>query len=104
MTKGKKLDISLFVKLCSDKAAYEVRMQRKVFLDMDKVRQLFEACRDPQIVVHTPHMILLKSGRAETTLSRDGRMLIKRVANESEATQVAHKILRRAIAAASFKP
>jgi len=104
MTKGEKLDIPLLVKLCSDKAAYEVRMQRKVFLDMDKVRQLFEACHDPQIVVHTPHMIILQSGRVKTTLSRDGRMLIKRVANESEASQVAQKILRRAIAAASFKP
>jgi len=70
---------------------------------MDKVRQLFEACHDPEIVVHTPHMIILRSGRVEITLSRDGRMLIKRVSNESEATQVARKILRRAQTAA-FKP
>jgi len=92
------------VKLCSDKAAFEVQMQRKVFFNMEKVRQLFEACHDPEIVVYTPHMIILRSGRAETTLSRDGRMLIKRVANESEATQLAQKILRTAMAAASFKP
>jgi len=78
-------------------------MQRKVFFNMDKLRQLFEACQDPEIVVYTPHMIILRSGRAETTFSRDGRMLIKRVSNESEATQVACRILRRALTAA-FKP
>ena len=91
------------VKLCSDKAAFEVRIQRKVFFNMDKVRQLFEACHDPEIVVYTPHVIILRSGRAEATLSKDGRMLIKRVSNESEATQVARKILRIALRAA-LKP
>jgi len=98
-----KPSMSFSVRLCSDKAAFEVRIQRKVFFNMDKVRQLFEACHDHEIVVHTPHMIILKSGRVETTLSSDGRMLIKRVANESEATQVALKILRTAQTAA-FKP
>jgi len=103
MTNEKKFSIPLFVKLCSDKAAFEVRTQRKVFFNMDKVRQLFEACHDSEVVVYTPHMIILRSGKAETTLSRDGRMLIKRVANESEATQIARKILRIALRA-TLKP
>jgi len=92
---------SFSVKLCSDKAAFEVRTKRKVLFNMNNVRQLFEAGYDSEIVVYTPHMIILRSGKAETTLSRDGRILIKGVANESEATQVAHKILRTALAAAS---
>jgi len=103
MTSEEKDSIPLFVKLCSDKAAFEVRIQRKISFNMGKVKQLFEACHDHEILVYTPHMIILRSGRAETTLSKDGRMLIKRVSNESEATQVALKILRTALTAA-FKP
>jgi len=103
MTKEEKSPMPYSVKLCSDKAAFEVRIHRKVFLNMDKVRRLFEARYDFEIVVYTPHMIILRSGRAETTLGRDGRMLIKRVSNESEATQVAHKMLQIALSAA-FKP
>jgi len=103
MNNEEKSLISLSVKLCSDKAAFEVRIQRKLFFNMDKVRQLFEVCHDHEIVVYTPQVIILRSGRAETTFSKDGRMLIKRVSNESEATQVARKILRTALAAA-FKP
>jgi len=95
--------IPFSVKLCSDKAAFEVRIQRKVFFNLDKVRQLFEACGDPEILVYTPHLIILRSGRAETTLSRDGRMLIKKVSNESDATRVARRILQLALTAA-FKP
>ena len=106
---GKRMDnqekspVPFSVKLCSDKAAFEVRIQRKVQFNMDKLRQLFEACNDPEILVYTPHMIILRSGKAETTLSKDGRMLIKRVSNELEAAQVALKILRTALTAA-FKP
>jgi len=103
MTQEEKSPMPYSVKLCSDKAAFEVRIHRKVFLNMDKVRRLFEARYDFEIVVSTPHMIILRSGRAETTLGRDGRMLIKRVSNESEATQVAHKMLQIALSAA-FKP
>jgi len=103
MTNEEEPSIPLFVKLCSDKTSFEVRIQRKVFFNMDKVRQLFEKSHDSEIVVYTPHMIILRSGRAEATLSRDGRMLIKRVSNESEATQIAHKILQTALQA-TFKP
>jgi len=103
MISKEKPSLPLFVKLCSDKAAFEVRMQRNVFFNIERVKQLFEECHDSEIVVYTPHMIVLRSGSAEATLSKDGRMLIKRVSNESEATQVALKILRTALTAA-FKP
>jgi hypothetical protein len=66
---------------------------------MEYVKQLFEAQQDLEIVVYTPHVIILRRGKAEATLSKDGRMLIKRVSNESEATQVASVILRTALMA-----
>lgn len=78
-------------------------MQRKVCFNMDKVQQLFETSQDPRIVVYTPQIIILRSGNVEATLSRDGRMLIKRVSNESEAVQVANKILATALKG-TFRP
>lgn len=60
---------------------------------MDNAKQKLESSGQNKILIYTPHMIILRSNRAETTLSKDGRMLIKRVSNEAEATQVAQQIL-----------
>ncbi len=92
----------LFIKLCSDKAAYEARTAKKLSLDMNETKRALEKSKEHQIVVCTPHILILRSGKAETTLSRDGRMLIKRASSESEAAQVAQQILQ-AIFKANFK-
>jgi len=84
----------LSVKLCSDRAAFEARTAKKLSLNMGEVKRTLEESKEHKIVVYTPHIIILKSGFAETTLSRDGRMLIKRVSNEAEATKLAQRILR----------
>lgn len=84
----------LLVKLCTDKATFEVRTKQGLHLNMNEVKRTLEESEEHKIVVYTPHIIILKTGRAETTLCRDGRMLIKRVANETEASQVASKILQ----------
>ena len=94
MTSEDKSPLPLFVKLCSDKAAFEVRTKQGLSLNMDEVKRRLQESAEHKIIVHTPHIVILKSGNAETTLSRDGRMLIKRVSNEAEATEVAHQILR----------
>ena len=83
----------LFVKLCSDRAAFEARPVKQMILDMSKVKKALEQRGLHEIVVDTPHIMVVKSGKAETTISRDGRMLIKRVSDEDEATQVANQIL-----------
>lgn len=93
----------LSVKLCSDKAAFEARTWRKLSLNIDEVKRTLERSNEHKTVIHTPHMIIIRSGKAETTLSRDGRMLIKRVSNEAEATQVARQILQT-IFKKTFKP
>jgi len=95
--------LPLFVKLCSDKAAFEVRTKQQLALNMDEVKRTLEKSEEHKIVVYTPHVVILRSGTAETTLSRDGRMLIKRVSNEAEATQVARQVLRTILREA-FKP
>ena len=103
MTNEDESSLPLIVKLCSDKAAFEVRTTRKWTLNMDEVKRTLEESKEHKIVVYTPHIVILRSGRAETTLSRDGRMLIKRVSNEAEATQVARQILKT-ILLGVFKP
>ncbi len=66
---------------------------------MGRVKQLAEKSRDLEIVVFTPHLIILKAETAEITLSKDGRMLIKKVSNESEATQVANRVFQTVLTA-----
>lgn len=102
MTNEDDSPLPLLVKLCSDKAAFEVRTSRRLILNLDEVKRMLEESKQLEILVYTPHMLILRRGKAETTLSRDGRMLIKRVSNEAEATQVARQILRTI--QGTFKP
>ncbi len=88
-----KAEPRLIVKLCSDRSAFEARPMKQLTLDLGKVKLTLEQYGRHEIVVDTPHIIIVRSGDAETTLSRDGRMLIKRVLSEDEATRVAHQIL-----------
>jgi len=89
----KKPNLGLIVKLCSDKAAFEAKPIKALSINMDNARQRLETCGQNKILIYTPHMIILRNNNAETTLSKDGRMLIKRVSNEAEAVQVAQQIL-----------
>lgn len=89
-----KLGIPFVVKLCSDKAAFEVRIQRKIHFNMTDLERLLRSLKENEIIVNTPHILVLKSKEAEVTLSRDGRMLIRNVLDEKEATAVASEVLR----------
>jgi hypothetical protein len=82
------------VKLCSDRAAFEARLQRKLILDMNEVERRLKLSKRHEITLFTPHVIFLRTGSAEITLSRDGRMLIKRVQNEAEAARLAREVLQ----------
>lgn len=95
--------VPLLIKLCSDKAAFEARIQQKIFFNMKEVRRLFEAIKDHEIIVYTPHIMILKGCKgAEVTFSKDGRMLIKKVSNENEAKMVAYDVLRIALKASTI--
>jgi len=95
--------VPLLIKLCSDKAAFEARIQQRIFFNMNEMRRLFEAIKDHEIMVYTPHIIILKSCKgAEVTFSKDGRMLIKKVLNENEARMVAYDVLRIALKASTI--
>lgn len=88
------LPFPVLVKLCSDKVSFEARAQKQLCLNMNKARRNLERYEDHKIVVHTPHMIIFRTAKAEITLSKDGRMLIRKVADEREATRLARQTLR----------
>jgi len=51
-------------------------------------------------VVYTPYILVVRDPRgAEVTLSKNGRMLVKRVSNQDEAEAVARELLRIALKA-----
>ncbi len=90
--------IPFFVKLCSDRSAYEVKLQRKPFFIMDRLKQLLEATRDYELVVWTPHIMIVRTCKGtEVTFCKDGRILIKKVLNKSEAEAIAEDVLQIAL-------
>lgn len=98
MADGDRKQISLFVKLCSDKAAFEARPQRRVTFDMNRLQELFRTTEEYEITMHTPHIIFLKNRRGrEITFSKDGRMLLRKVSNESEARKLACDVFNLAL-------
>jgi len=103
MTAKDSSSLKLIVKLCSDKAAFEARTSKRLTLNMGEVKRTLEQSKQHSIILDTPHVIILKSGRAEITLSRDGRMLIKRVSSDTEATQVATEMINVLFPQASKK-
>jgi hypothetical protein len=98
---GKEPQASFFVKLCSDKAAYEARLKRQTSFNLFHVKQLFEASGTYQILVDTPHILILKNSKVEVTFSKDGRIIIKKAADKTEAEKVAQTVFQIALEAAS---
>lgn len=94
MTANPESWIPFTVKLCSDKAAFEIKMQRKVSLSMNNLERFLSSMKENEIIVNTPHILIFRSKGAEVTISRDGRMLIKKVLDEKEATLIAREVLR----------
>jgi hypothetical protein len=89
---------SFFVKLCSDKAAYEARLKRQTSFTLRHAKQLFEATGNYKMLVDTPHILILRNSKeVEITFSRDGRIIIKKVADRSEAEKAARAIFQTAL-------
>jgi len=95
--------VPLLVRLCSDRAAFEVRLQCKISFNMDEAKHSFEAAKSHKIVVHTPYILVLRDPKgAEVTFSQDGRMLVKRAQNRDEAEAVAREVLKIALKASTI--
>jgi len=93
-----------FVKLCSDKAAFEVKFSQKLRLDMPSVKKAFEDSKRYEIILYTPYIMILKSGKeTEITFSKDERMLIKNVSSKDQAEAIAESVLRVALKTRSIR-
>lgn len=93
-----------FVRLCSDKAAFEVKFSQKLRLDMSSVKKTFEDLKRYEVILYTPHIMVLKSGKeAEITFSKDGRMLIKNVSSKDQAEAIAESVIRVALKTLSIR-
>jgi len=102
MEREQKSQMVFFVKLCSDKAAYEARLKRQRNFNLRHVKQLFEASGNYQILVDTPHILILKNSKGvEVTFSRDGRLIIKKAPDKAEAEKIAQEIFQAALKASS---
>lgn len=83
------------VRLCSDKAAFEVKLHRRLRLDLESVKEATEDSEDYEVTMYTPHILILRSRTGvEITLSRDGRMLIKKLSSKDEVSSVAKSVLQ----------
>ncbi|MCW4052982.1 MAG: hypothetical protein NWE78_07240 [Candidatus Bathyarchaeota archaeon] len=94
MVNKKSQSIPFSVRLCSDKAAFEVKIQQTIHFNTANLGRLLKSMEETEIIADTPHIIIFRSKGAEVTLSRNGRMLIKKVENEKKAAAVASEILR----------
>ncbi len=94
MINKERLPMPFSVRLCSDKAAFEVKIQRKISFNMADLERLLKSMKENEIIVNTPHIVIFRSKGAEVTLSRNGRMLIKKVLDKEEARAVAGEVLR----------
>jgi len=91
-----------FIRLCSDKAAFEVKFSQKPRLDMESLKKAFQASEQYEITLYTPHIMILKNRMGtEITFSKDGRMLIKKVSDKNEADALAKDVLQIVVEADS---
>lgn len=104
MKKKKEYSPRYFIKLCSDKAAFEVKFSQKLRLDMPSVKKAFEDSKRYEIILYTPYIMILKSGKeTEITFSKDERMLIKNVSSKDQAEAIAESVLRVALKTRSIR-
>lgn len=102
MGSGRKFITPFFVKLCSDRAAYEVKLQRKIYFSMDRLKQFFESSEKYELIVYTPYITIVKEcNGAEVTFSRDGRILVKKVLSKREAEAIAADVIKIALRAST---
>jgi len=90
-TKGSN-DIQFSVRLCSDRAAYEIRSSHRG-LDLESLAERAESMKLFVVILRTRHLLVLRSPQgAEITASSDGRILVRRISSEEEAKQVASQL------------
>jgi hypothetical protein len=82
----------LFFRLCSDHLSIEAIPKKRLLIDLDEIknRQLDQH----EIILWTPHFVVLKNRWGhEVTLRKDGRMIVRRAESEELARRSASDAL-----------
>ena len=85
---------SYTVRLCSEKAAYEIRPKKRVTVTLESIAEGVAELTGMRIRVVLPAILILE-GEDERgiTLFPDGRILLRGYASESEAQEIAAHIV-----------
>jgi len=82
------------IRLCSDHAAYEAVPKKRLSLDMVALKQRIEEGSGWKATIYTPQFLVIKrDDGVEVTIVDDGRMIIRNVADQKSAGEIAEAIL-----------
>ena len=82
------------VRLCSDKAAYEVVPRSRLKVDLARLRRSLESSGNCEVTLWTRQlMVVKKTDATEITIVSDGRLIIRNVADEEAARKIAETML-----------
>ena len=92
--------VPLFFKLCSDHLSIEAIPRKPLIIDLNGIRE--HVPQEHEILMWTPHFVVLRNSNGhEITLRKDGRMVVRKAANEEDARHAATQIM--SIASNGFK-
>jgi hypothetical protein len=92
-TDSKEDEKPMFFKLCSDHLSVEAIPRKPLALDLGKIRS--QQIQMHEIMMWTPHFVVLRNGAGqEITLRRDGRMIVRKAPSEQAARAAATDIMR----------
>lgn len=83
---------ALFFKLCSDHLSIEAIPRVQVSVDFQRFKH--ETFREHELMMWTPHFVVLKNAAGqEITLRKNGRMLVRKAETEQIAQDAATKVM-----------
>lgn len=92
MTDSQENMTPMFFKLCSDHLSVEAIPRKPLAVDIDGMKS--QSIRKHELVMWTPHFVILrnKTGQ-EITLRRDGRMIVRKASSEKVAHDAATDVM-----------
>jgi hypothetical protein len=84
---------AFMIRLCSDRAAYEAVPKKRLKVDLTRVKVSLERGGDCEIALWTPQLMVIKQKNGvEITIVDDGRLIIRNVADEDTAQEIAETL------------
>jgi hypothetical protein len=82
----------LYFRLCSDHISIEAVPKKQLSLDLSWIRD--NRIRDYDLLMWTPHFVVLRTATGEeVTVRKNGRMLVRKAASEKTAKNIASTML-----------